>query len=132
MPYQSDATRGSAAKSLSERAVSVVRTRTRKSDPPLADLSGVCITLDGLHVRDADTRPSQAIRMAVRRGDLVALTPPERERECLGLPDPAVFRAAFDDPTPEQVRAVIREEADRDHPRRAWIGALNGLLADLR
>lgn len=130
MPFESEATDGSASQSLAERAVSVVDTRTRTQT--LVEKTAVCITLEGVHVRDPDTAPSQAIDMAVRAGDLVELVPPGTARAYLGVPSPEVFRAAFADPTPEQLEKVIRKEAHREEPREAYIGALNALLREVR
>jgi len=130
MPYQSDATKGSAAKSVAERAISMVETRTRNRDPPLCAKTGVCITLQQSHVRDGDTSPSAAVRMAVRNGHLVELTPPERDRAHLGLPTADTFRAAFDELHEARVRAAYVDECE-GRARPQYVGALYELLQEV-
>lgn len=82
----SDATKGSAALALSQRATSIVDARTRRSDP-FADRSAVAITLSNCRSRDDDTTPGAAIRHAIRQDHLVALPRPGSGRDCLTVRD---------------------------------------------
>jgi hypothetical protein len=81
----SDATRGSAARPLAQRAVSIVDARTRSD--PFASRSAVTITLGNCRSRDDDTTPGQALSIAVEQDELVALPRPRSGRACLTVRD---------------------------------------------
>ena len=83
---ETDATKGSCARALSQRAVSTVDTRTRGSDP-FAERTELVITLGNCRSRDADTSPAAAIRVACEQGELVTLPHPRSGRACLTVRD---------------------------------------------
>ena len=83
---ETDATRGSAALALAQRAVSMVDTRTRKHDP-FATRTGVGITLAYARSRDPNTTPSTAIDHARKIDELVALPRPRSGEPCLTIRD---------------------------------------------
>lgn len=83
---ETDATRGSAALALAQRATSVVDTRTRRGDP-FADKSSVVITLSEMRSRDPNTTPRDAIALAQRNEEVVALPSPTTGRACLTVLD---------------------------------------------
>ena len=83
---ETDATAGSAALALAQRAVSTVDTRTRRDDPFTAR-TGVGITLACSRSRDPNTTPPTAIDHACKMDELVALPRPETGRPCLTVRD---------------------------------------------
>ena len=83
---ETDATAGSAALALSQRAVSRVDTRTRRDDPFTAR-TGVGITLAHSRSRDPNTTPSTAIDHACTIDELVALPRPGSGEACLTVRD---------------------------------------------
>jgi len=83
---ETDATKGSCARALSQRAVGVVDARTRRSDPFVARTS-VGITLAYTRSRDPNTTPSTAMDHAVKIEELVALPRPETGEACLTVRD---------------------------------------------
>ena len=83
---ETDATRGSAALALAQRAVSTVDTRTRRDDP-FASRSSVGITLAYTRSRDPNTTPSTAIDHARKMDELVQLPRPRSGEACLTVRD---------------------------------------------
>ena len=83
---ESDATKGTCALALSQRATSIVDARTRRSDP-FADRSAVMITLSNCRSRDDDTTPGAAVKHAIRQNHLVALPGPASGEPCLTVRD---------------------------------------------
>ena len=83
---ETDATAGSAALALTQRAVSTVDTRTRRDDP-FASRSSVGITLAYTRSRDPNTTPSTAIDHACTIDELVALPRPRSGEACLTVRD---------------------------------------------
>ena len=83
---ETDATAGSAALALTQRAVSTVDTRTRRDDP-FASRSSVGITLAYTRSRDPNTTPSTAIDHACTIDELVALPRPGSGEACLTVRD---------------------------------------------
>ena len=83
---ETDATKGSCARALAQRAVGVVDTRTRKADP-FAARSAVGMTLRYTRSRDPDTTPRAAIALAIEQDELVALPRPESGEACLTVRD---------------------------------------------
>ena len=83
---ETDATAGACALALSQRATSMVDTRTRRGDP-FAARPAVGSTLRYTRSRDPDTTPGAAIRHAIRQGHLVALPRPASGRDCLTVRD---------------------------------------------
>lgn len=83
---ETDATAGSVARALSQRAVSTVDTRTRRSDP-FATRTGVGVTLAYTRSRDPNTTPSTAIDHAISMDELVALPRPHTGEACLTVRD---------------------------------------------
>ena len=83
---ETDATAGSAALALAQRAVSTVDTRTRRDDPFTAR-TGVGITLACSRSRDPNTTPSTAIAHAIKMDELVALPRPQSGEACLTVRD---------------------------------------------
>ena len=83
---KTDATKGSAALAIAQRAVSMVDTRTRRGDP-FASRSGVGVTLAYTRSRDPNTTPSTAIDHARSMNELVALPRPRSGEACLTVRD---------------------------------------------
>lgn len=83
---ETDATKGSCARALAQRAVSMVDTRTRRGDP-FASRTGVGITLAYTRSRDPNTTPSTAIDHACSMDELVALPRPGSGEACLTVRD---------------------------------------------
>ena len=83
---ETDATAGSAALALAQRAVSTVDTRTRRDDPFTAR-TGVGITLAYTRSRDPNTTPLTAIDHACKIDELVALPRPRSGEACLTVRD---------------------------------------------
>ena len=83
---ETDATAGSAALALAQRAVSTVDTRTRRDDP-FASRSSVGITLAYSRSRDPNTTPLTAIDHACKSDELVALPRPRSGEACLTVRD---------------------------------------------
>ena len=83
---ETDATAGSAALALAQRAVSVVDTRTRRGSP-FAARTSVGPTLACMRSRDPNTTPMTAIAHAIKMDELVALPRPETGRPCLTVRD---------------------------------------------
>ena len=83
---ETDATKGSAALALAQRAVGVVDTRTRRDDP-FTSRTGVGITLAYTRSRDPNTTPSTAIDHACSLNELVALPRPGSGEACLTVRD---------------------------------------------
>ncbi|UBF23508.1 hypothetical protein HRTV-28_gp70 [Halorubrum tailed virus 28] len=83
---ETDATKGSCARALAQRAVGVVDTRTRRGDP-FASRSGVGITLAYTRSRDPNTTPSTAIDHACSLNELVVLPRPRSGESCLTVRD---------------------------------------------
>ena len=83
---ETDATAGSAALALAQRAVGIVDTRTRRDDPFTAR-TGVGITLAYTRSRDPNTTPSTAIDHARKIDELVALPRPRSGEPCLTIRD---------------------------------------------
>ena len=83
---ETDATKGSAALALAQRAVSMVDTRTRRGDP-FASRSGVGVTLAYTRSRDPNTTPSTAIDHARKIDELVQLPRPGTAETCLTVRD---------------------------------------------
>ena len=83
---ETDATAGSAALALAQRAVSTVDTRTRRDDP-FTSRSGVGITLAYSRSRDPNTTPLTAIDHACKIDELVALPRPGSGEACLTVRD---------------------------------------------
>ena len=83
---ETDATAGSAALALAQRAVSMVDTRTRRDDPFTAR-TGVGITLAYSRSRDPNTTPSTPIDHACKIDELVALPRPGSGEACLTVRD---------------------------------------------
>lgn len=83
---ETDATKGSCARALSQRAVGVVDARTRRSDP-FAPRTSVGITLAYTRSRDPNTTPSTAMDHACKIEELVALPRPETGEACLTVRD---------------------------------------------
>jgi len=83
---ETDATKGSASLALSQRATSMVDTRTRRGDP-FAARPSVGSSLRYSRSRDADTTPGQAIRTAIDNDHLLALPRPGSGRPCLTVRD---------------------------------------------
>ena len=83
---ETDATAGSAALALSQRAVGIVDTRTRRDDPFTAR-TGVGITLAYSRSRDPNTTPSTAIDHARKMDELVQLPRPRSGEACLTVRD---------------------------------------------
>ena len=115
-----DATKGSAARSLSKRAVSVVDTRTRRQDP-FASRHSVGMTLSMMRSRDPDTTPGTAIALAIKQDELVALPRPSSGRECLTVRDKrrlaacaATYRRAGE---PDNARACVDRIEHESVPR---------------
>jgi len=83
---ETDATKGGPARSLAERAISMVDTRTRKSDP-FAARPSVGSSLRYSRSRDPETTPGQAIAIAIERDVLLPLPRPGSGRPCLTVRD---------------------------------------------
>ena len=83
---ETDATAGSAALALAQRAVSTADARTRRTDP-FTSRSGVGITLAYSQSRDPNTTPSTAIDHACKIDELVALPRPGSGEACLTVRD---------------------------------------------
>ena len=83
---ETDATAGSAALALAQRAVGIVDARTRRTDPFTAR-TGVGITLAYSRSRDPNTPPSTAIDHACTIDELVALPRPGSGEACLTVRD---------------------------------------------
>ena len=83
---ETDATRGSCALALAQRAVSTVDTRTRRDDP-FAARSSVGISLAYSRSRDPNTTPSTAIDHARKMDELVQLPRPRSGEACLTVRD---------------------------------------------
>ena len=83
---ETDATAGSAALALAQRAVSVVDARTRRGSP-FAARTSVGPTLACMRSRDPNTTPMTAIAHACKIDELVALPRPETGRPCLTVRD---------------------------------------------
>ena len=83
---ETDATAGSAALALSQRAVGIVDTRTRRDDP-FTSRSSVGITLAYSRSRDPNTTPSTAIDHARKMDELVQLPRPGGGEACLTVRD---------------------------------------------
>ena len=83
---ETDATAGSAALALAQRAVSMVDTRTRRGDP-FTSRSGVGVTLAYARSRDPNTTPSTAIDHARSLNELVVLPRPGSGEACLTVRD---------------------------------------------
>ena len=83
---ETDATAGSAALAIAQRAVSMVDTRTRRTDPFTAR-SGVGATLAYSRSRDPNTTPSTAIDHARKMDELVQLPRPRSGEACLTVRD---------------------------------------------
>jgi hypothetical protein len=83
---ETDATKGSAALALSQRATSKVDTLTRRGDP-FAARPSVMSSLRYTRSRDPDTRPSAAVKHAIGQGHLLALPRPGSGRPCLTVRD---------------------------------------------
>ena len=83
---ETDATRGSAALALSQRAVGIVDTRTRRDDS-FTSRTGVGITLAYSRSRDPNTTPSAAIDHARKMDELVQLPRPRSGEACLTVRD---------------------------------------------
>ena len=83
---ETDATRGSAALALSQRAVGIVDARTRRGSP-FAARTGVGITLAYSRSRDPNTTPSTAIDHARKMDELVQLPRPRSGEACLTVRD---------------------------------------------
>ena len=83
---ETDATDGSAALALAQRAVSTVDTRTRRDDS-FTSRSGVGATLACSRSRDPNTTPATAIAHAIKMDELVALPRPRSGEACLTVRD---------------------------------------------
>ena len=83
---ETDATKGSCALALSQRATSKVDTLTR-GDDPFAARPSVGSSLRYTRSRDADTSPGQAIQTAIENDHLLALPRPRSGRPCLTVRD---------------------------------------------
>ena len=83
---ETDATAGSAALALAQRAVSTVDTRTRREDP-FTSRSGVGVTLAYTGSRDPNTTPATAIAHTIKMDELVALPRPRSGEACLTVRD---------------------------------------------
>ena len=83
---ETDATAGSAALALSQRAVGIVDARTRRTDP-FTERTGVGITLAYTRSRDPNTTPSTAIDHARKVDELVQLPRPGSGEACLTVRD---------------------------------------------
>ena len=83
---ETDATRGSCALALSQRAVGIVDARTRRDDP-FAARTGVGITLAYSRSRDPNTTPSTAIDHARKMDELLQLPRPGGGKACLTVRD---------------------------------------------
>jgi len=112
---ETDATRGSCALALAQRAVGVVDTRTRRSDP-FAARTGVGITLAHTRSRDPNTTPSTAIDHAISMDELVALPRPRSGEACLTVRDArrvaachARYRDAGETTNAEACEALLAE-----------------------
>jgi len=82
---ETDATKGSAARPLSLRAVSKVDTLTRSD--PFAAYSEVAISLRYTRSRDAETTPTDAIAVARSNDHLLVLGRPRTGEKCLTVRD---------------------------------------------
>ena len=112
---ETDATKGSAALALAQRAVSMVDTRTRRDDP-FASRSGVGITLAYARSRDPNTTPSTAIDHSCSLNELVALPRPGSGEACLTVRDArriaachARYRDAGETQNAEACAALLEE-----------------------
>ena len=83
---ETDATEGSCALALTQRAVKLVDARTRRDDP-FTSRSGVGITLAYSRSRDPNTTPLTAIDHACKIDELVALPRPGSGEACLTVRD---------------------------------------------
>ena len=83
---ETDATEGSCALALSQRAVGIVDARTRRGSP-FASRTSVGPTLACMRSRDPNTTPTTAIAHAIKMDELVALPRPETGRPCLTVRD---------------------------------------------
>ena len=83
---ETDATKGSAARALSQRATSKVDTLTRRGDP-FAARPSVMSSLRYTRSRDPDTRPSAAVKHAIAQDHLLVLPRPDSGRPCLTVRD---------------------------------------------
>jgi hypothetical protein len=112
---ETDATKGTCARALSQRATSMVDTRTRTGDP-FTERSGVVSTLRYTRSRDPDTSPGDAIAVAIDHDHLVALPRPGSGRDCLTVRDArriaachARYRTAGEAANAEACAALLRE-----------------------
>lgn len=83
---ETDATKGSCALALSQRATSKVDRLTRRGDP-FADRSEVIIGLRHTRSRDPNTTPDAAVKHAIGNDHLLALPRPKTSRACLTVRD---------------------------------------------
>ena len=83
---ETDATEGSCALALAQRAVSVVDARTRRGSP-FASRTSVGPTLACMRSRDPNTTPMTAIAHACKIDELVALPRPGSGEACLTVRD---------------------------------------------
>ena len=90
---ETDATKGSCSLPLAKRVVSLVDTRTRKSDP-FAARPSVGITLGNMRSKDDNTSVSQAIQIAINQGEIIELPRPGSGRPCLTVRDARRIAAA--------------------------------------
>ena len=112
---ETDASRGSAARALSQRATSIADTRTRKTDP-FASRTSVGSTLRYTRSRDPGTSPADAIAVAIDHDHLVALPRPGSGRKCLTVRDArriaachARYRNTGETTNAEACAALLRE-----------------------
>jgi hypothetical protein len=128
MPIESDATKGSAAKSAAERYLGIVRGQAAHKDPPVCRVVTANQILAGVRARDPATSAGQALHICRRNGDLITFE--SEGTRYVGEPTPEVVRAALGgEPTREEVRDAIKRELSAEPKRKSVVAACNQLLA---
>jgi len=128
----SQPTKGAAAQPLSRRVIHLVKERASPSEPAVALTEVVKITRH-MHARDAATTDAdEAVKIALRNGDIMLVTSPHDARRYLG---PVSKRTALwslgDDATRDDARANAQAEAEGS-ARRELIAVWNAAGAELR
>jgi hypothetical protein len=124
-------TKGAAAQPLSRRVIHLVDERIR-SDQPVVALTEVVTIAKHMHARDAATTdPDEAVKIALRNGDLMLVRSPHDGRRYLGPVDTRTARWSLGEgATPTDARQMAQAEAE-GHARRALVGVWNTLAAEL-
>jgi len=128
---ESPPTKGAAAQPLSRRVIHLVDERVRPDQPAVA-LTEVVTIAKHMHARDAATTdPDEAVKIALRNGDLMLVRSPNDGRRYLGPVNARTARWSLgDDATPTDARQMAQAEAE-GRARRAVVGVWNTVAAEL-